>query len=133
MMPPSLYNYISEQGKDLIIVLNKVDLVPVALALAWEDYFKEIGGNPRRIEASDRVVQGLEKKIKKASGGEEGQSGLSEADTVQMAINCLSTVLSADFKASEIEVAVVSAENPAFTVLSEEQIDAHLNAIAEKD
>ena len=52
---------------------------------------------------------------------------------LQVAINCLSTILSADFKPSEIEVAVVSKDNPKFKVLNESEIDSHLTAIAEKD
>ena len=52
---------------------------------------------------------------------------------LQVAINCLSTILSADFKPSEIEVAVVSKDSPKFKVLNESEIDGHLTAIAEKD
>ena len=50
-----------------------------------------------------------------------------------MAINTLQTVLSADFKATEIEVGVVSVDNPVFRRLTEEEIDDHLNIIAERD
>ena len=53
--------------------------------------------------------------------------------SLQVAINCLSTILSADFKPSEIEVAVVSKDSPKFKVLNESEIDGHLTAIAEKD
>jgi len=38
--PPSLYNYIISKGKKLIIVLNKIDLIPSTLAAAWNNYFK---------------------------------------------------------------------------------------------
>ena len=63
----------------------------------------------------------------------------------------MSTILSADFKPSEIEVnspqisrdshffmwlfqvAVVSKDHPKFQTLNETEIDKHLTAIAEKD
>ena len=61
------------------------------------------------------------------------KSDFSRDETIQLAINCLSTILSADFKASEIEVGVVGAEDPKFHKLTEEEIDTHLTAIAEKD
>merc|ERR1711902_120678 len=67
-----------------------------------------------------------EKKYKK-------KSDFSRDETIQLAINCLSTILSADFKASEIEVGVVSKENPSFKVLTEAEIDGHLTAISERD
>ena len=40
--PPSLYNYVNQHadGKHMVLILNKVDLVPAGLALAWKDYFE---------------------------------------------------------------------------------------------
>jgi 20S proteasome subunit alpha 1 len=68
----------------------------------------------------------LEKKIKK-------KPQLEYNEAVQLAITALSTVLSADFKPSEIEVGVVTTDNPVFRVLSDEEVDVQLTAIAEKD
>uniref|UniRef100_A0A2H1V2N2 Guanine nucleotide-binding protein-like 1 n=1 Tax=Spodoptera frugiperda TaxID=7108 RepID=A0A2H1V2N2_SPOFR len=38
MFPPSLYTYIQEQKKDMILVLNKIDLVPSSVVCAWKQY-----------------------------------------------------------------------------------------------
>ncbi|XP_027195761.2 nucleostemin 4 [Dermatophagoides pteronyssinus] len=39
--PPSLYHYVvDELGKDMILVLNKIDLVDAELVLAWHEYLK---------------------------------------------------------------------------------------------
>ena len=42
MFPPSMYRYVTSLGKHFILVLNKVDLIPAALALSWKAYFKRI-------------------------------------------------------------------------------------------
>lgn len=40
MFPPYLYHHVTnELKKDMILVLNKVDLAPPALAVAWKEYF----------------------------------------------------------------------------------------------
>ena len=84
--------------------------------------FKACSAGAKQTEANSF----LEKKLKK-------QSEFNREETIQTAINCLSTILSADFKATEIEVGVVSKDNPNFTVLSENEVEGHLTAIAEKD
>eukprot|EP01135_Chromosphaera_perkinsii_P008097 Nk52_evm13s1129 gene=Nk52_evmTU13s1129 len=68
----------------------------------------------------------LEKKFKK-------NPKWNTKETIEMAITALSTVVSSDFKPSEIEIGVVSKENPRFQILSEKEIDEHLTSLAEKD
>lgn len=42
MFPPSLYEYvIKDLKKDMILVLNKIDLAPPSLVVAWKHYFAE--------------------------------------------------------------------------------------------
>ncbi|KAJ7540505.1 hypothetical protein O6H91_10G018800 [Diphasiastrum complanatum] len=71
-------------------------------------------------------VNFLEKKMK-------NNPQLSYDETVQTAVSALQSILLEDFKATEIEVGVVKAEDPAFRVLSTEEIDEHLTAISERD
>ena len=72
----------------------------------------------------------LEKKFRAA--GDEGLL-LNQVDLVRLAIDALQTVLSLDLKPSDLEVAIVSKDTPKFTILTEQEIDDHLTAIAEKD
>ncbi len=53
--------------------------------------------------------------------------------TVRTAIMCLGSVLGSDFRGNEIEVATVEGKEGTFTKLTEAEIDAHLNAIADAD
>ena len=97
---------------------NKICLIKVFF------YFQACSVGPKATEANSF----LEKKLKKRP-----ESDFNFDETVQLAINCLSTILSADFKPSEIEVGVVSKEKPNFRVLGENEIDTHLTAISERD
>jgi len=53
--------------------------------------------------------------------------------TVRTAIMCLGSVLGSDFRGSEIEVAMIEGKHGKFTTLTEAEIEAHLNAIADTD
>ena len=69
----------------------------------------------------------LEKKLKNSPE-------FTYTQAVQLAITALQNVLSEEFKPSDIEVGVVKPGNArTFQVLSEEEIDEHLVAIAERD
>ena len=56
-----------------------------------------------------------------------------ENETVEVAIDCLQNILSTDFKASELEVCVVSKRDTRFRKLTLEEVDERLIAIAERD
>ncbi|KAJ3126531.1 Proteasome subunit YC7alpha/Y8 (protease yscE subunit 7) [Nowakowskiella sp. JEL0407] len=66
----------------------------------------------------------LEKKFKKSQD-------LADDDAIELAITTLSSVLSIDFKSTDIELAVVSSEG--YRTLSEQEIDVHLQRIVERD
>ncbi|MBA0844984.1 hypothetical protein Goarm_022834 [Gossypium armourianum] len=72
------------------------------------------------------AINFLEKKMK-------NDPAFTYEETVQTAISALQSVLQEDFKATEIEVGVVKADNPVFRVMSTEEIDEHLTAISERD
>ncbi|KAI4137200.1 MAG: hypothetical protein L6R39_007419 [Caloplaca ligustica] len=94
--------------------------------------YKATASGPKQQEALNH----LEKKLKNKDCAE----GTWE-DVVELAISTLSTVLSVDFKKSELEVGIVGGPKPgqkeatdaAFRQLSEEEIDERLQAISEKD
>ena len=101
------------------------------LPLQRQAYLPPLSGRNRaslpRAGAKDQEASNyLEKKMK-------ANPALSFAEAVQTAISALQSVLSEDFKASEIEVGVVTAGDPAFRVLRDEEVDAHLVAISERD
>ena len=73
----------------------------------------------------------LEKKMKAYLG--ESKKPLSMDQAVRLGISALQSVLSEDFKASQLEVGVISCESSTFRKLSEDEIDDHLVAISERD
>lgn len=84
--------------------------------------FRAVSVGVKQTEANSY----LEKKLKK-------KSEYTNDEAIQLAISCLSTVLALDFKSSEIEIAVVTRDNPLFRVMPKEEVERHLNEIAERD
>merc|ERR1719224_171911 len=58
---------------------------------------------------------------------------LSYDDTVQLALACLQSVLGSDLKASDVEACVVRNSNLKFTRLTNDEVEAQLTALAERD
>lgn len=78
----------------------------------------------------DDANNGLEK-IVKSYANKVTQAN--EKRTIEDAINCLQTVLGIDFKMNDCEVGVVANNKTEFRRLTPEEIDTHLNNIAERD
>lgn len=70
----------------------------------------------------------LEKKLKSKNFTE-----MDFAETVQIAIQTLGSVLSSEIKSSEIEVGVVTTKDKNFKVLEDKEVDQYITSIAEKD
>jgi len=72
------------------------------------------------------AISFLEKKYKK-------KDSYTKNETIELAIQCLCTVLSSDLKPSEMEIGIVTNSEPHFRALTEDEIDHHLSALAEKE
>ena len=68
----------------------------------------------------------LEKHYKKKDGNWDRK------ETIETAIQVLQTVISADFKANEIEIGVASTDDVRFKKLTEQEIETFLNDLADK-
>jgi len=58
---------------------------------------------------------------------------LDQKQTIQLALNCVQSILATELKKTDIEVGIVSLENPKFRRLTEDQIEEHLTEISERD
>ena len=85
--------------------------------------YKAISAGTKEQEA----INHLEKLQKKNSGEYTTEAA------VQTAISTLQSVIGTDFKKDEIEVGVASVDNIFFKKLSEEDIERHLNIIADEN
>ena len=83
----------------------------------------------------------LEKKIKKKTDFNYEETVQVLCDFIRFslslifegALHCLQSSLNADLRAHELEVAVMSDDKPEFKRLSDEEVEQHLTAIAERE
>jgi len=75
-------------------------------------------------QKEQEAVNFLEKKV-------DAMKEYSFDESVRVAIMCLGSVLGSDFRGNEIEVGVVQGKDGLFHLLTEEEIEDHLNAIAD--
>lgn len=68
----------------------------------------------------------LEKRVK-------SNASMSLKDAMETAIIALQTCVGSDLKPTDLEVAVVTKDNPSFKILSTEEIDSHLQIISDRD
>eukprot|EP00697_Spironema_sp_BW2_P006859 gnl/Spiro4/21030_TR10259_c0_g1_i1.p2 gnl/Spiro4/21030_TR10259_c0_g1~~gnl/Spiro4/21030_TR10259_c0_g1_i1.p2 ORF type:complete len:248 (-),score=85.58 gnl/Spiro4/21030_TR10259_c0_g1_i1:144-887(-) len=84
--------------------------------------FKACAAGQKEQEANNF----LEKKVK-------ANPAMTYKQAVECAIITLQTVVGSDLKPADIEVGVVTKENPKFTLLTEKEIDGFLTAISDRD
>ena len=83
--------------------------------------YKAISAGTKEQDA----INYLEKQYKKK------KEGWNNDEAVQTAIMCLQNVISTDFKSNELEIGIATTDDIFFRTLSEEEIEAHLNTIAD--
>jgi 20S proteasome subunit alpha 1 len=84
--------------------------------------YKACSAGPKEQESNNY----LEKKIK-------ANSNMNFNSAIEAAILTLQTAVGSDLKPTDIEIGVVTKENPRFRKLTEKEIDEHLTAISDRD
>ena len=123
------YRYMRPYGVSTIIVGIDEELGPQVFKCDPAGYFVGYYATSAGVKEQEANTH-LEKKNKSTPFGE-----MDYDNAVQAAISALQSVLSEDFKARDVEVAVVSKSKfgETFTVLGNDEVEAHLTAIAERD
>jgi len=118
--------YMRPMGVVSILCAMDEEFGPMLYKVDPAGYF--VGYKATSAGAKDQEATNfLEKRFK-------GNPEFSFDDCVRTAISALQSVLSEDFKASEIEVGVVrDGEDTSFRVLTDDEVDEHLTAISERD
>ena len=109
------------------------------IAFCFLDAEKEIYGAcydlviPRLVKGGLLVADNAINHREKEWNGRKGFQGLSDADTMRMAIDTLQKTIGQDFKPSDIEVGFVNGVQRTFRKLGAEEVEGHLQVIQRFD
>jgi 20S proteasome subunit alpha 1 len=117
----------------LIIVFVPCQVFKCDPAGFYTGYIATASG-PKAID----IQNAFEKKVSNPSTGtsslfDSRHLGSSLNETLELAVGTLATVLSLEFKPSDIEIGVVTTQDPEFKILSNDQIEQLLTRIIEKE
>jgi 20S proteasome subunit alpha 1 len=73
----------------------------------------------------------LEKRVKAAPA--DGGVGMSMKEAIESALLALQTVVGSDLKSTDLEMGVITVDEPKWKTLTEAEIDAHLTAMSDRD
>jgi len=73
----------------------------------------------------------LEKRVKAPSA--DGQPGMTMKEAIESALLALQTVVGSDLKSTDLELGVITVAEPKWKTLTEQEIDAHLTAMSDRD
>ena len=73
------------------------------------------------------AINYLEKQWKKSSGS------LTRNEAIEMAIECMQSVMAQEYKASDIEVGIVTREHLGLRILSDVEVEERLNSVSARD
>jgi len=97
-------------------------------------YFIGFKATAAGVKADD-AENWLEKKFKKKKEANKNikDFGGNEDETIQMAISCLQFALNCEVKKTDVEIGVVTVDNPRFRLLDEATIETRLGEVADRD
>ncbi|KAK6627312.1 hypothetical protein RUM44_009789 [Polyplax serrata] len=120
MFPPTLYKYVCEElKKDMILVLNKIDLVPPELIVAWKHYFLQHyptlkivtftslpSYNLRNVNENKSGLKNLRRKCKPqmaAEGAQKLYEACNEITEGQVDLSCWADKIKEQMKSNYVE------------------------------
>ncbi|KAJ3391533.1 Proteasome subunit alpha type-6 [Lobulomyces angularis] len=112
-------------GVSVILIANDDEMGPQVFKCDPAGYYVGYKATSTGQKHQEALNQ-LEKKLKK-------DPVLSTEETIELAINTLSSVLSIDFKPGDLELGIVGKDFAEFKVLNEDEIEEHLTRISERD